>query len=311
MEPLQAANEGLSTSVVTDVFLPLSLALIMFGMGLALRPSHFRLLGDQPQGVVGALVGQILLLPLAAMLVVVVFRAFFGLSFELAVGLLLLAAVPGGATSNVLTWLCRGDTAMSVTLTAITSVGSFILAPVVLFTTVAIVYGDATLISVPFSQVLGLTLVVVAGPVVIGMLVGRRVPTLATKVDRPLRLFSIAVLAGVIGVIIYENRAGFWGFAAATVPAAFALNVLALGAGFLVSYLFRLGPQQRRAAVIEVGFQNGTFAILLAVNQLDSARAALMPGFYSLMMYVTGGLLAAYWMRKRVPMRPLPRPNVA
>lgn len=298
---LQEAAGELTTSPLTDVVLPLALAFIMLGMGLGLRGAHFRLLVTQPRGVIAGLIGQVLLLPVLGTMVAAAAVAWFGWEVELALGLVLLASVPGGATSNMLTWLSRGDTALSVTLTAFTSLGSFLLTPTVLYLSTLVLWGSGEGVSIPLGQVLGLTFGVIAVPVLIGMWVGHKAPRFAVRADKPLRIFGIVFLTVLIAGIIAQNREGFWGFAAATVPASLALNGLALGAGFLVAWLFRLPEAQRRSAVIEVGFQNGTFAILLAISQLESARAALVPGFYSLVMYATGAVLAVYWTRKGAP----------
>lgn len=295
--PLQQAEEGLATSGLTDILLPLILAIIMLGMGLGLRLEHFKLIATNPRGIAAGLIGQLILLPFAGVVVVFFAIGLFDLETELALGLLLLAAVPGGATSNLLTWLARGDTALSVSLTAVTSVFSFLLTPTVLWLTTLALWGQGDFIRVPFIEVLKLTLIVVAGPVVLGMVLGTKWPRLVQATEKPLRIFSTVFLAVLIAGIIFQNREGFWDFAAATVPAALALNVLALGAGFLMATVFRLGMDQTKSVVIEVGFQNGTFGILLAVSQLGSSRAALMPGFYSLMMYVTGVTLALGWSR--------------
>lgn len=295
--PLQQAEDGLATSWLTDALLPLILAIIMLGMGLGLRLEHFKLIAKNPRGIAAGLIGQLILLPVAGATVVFFAIGLFDLETDLAIGLLLLAAVPGGATSNLLTWLARGDTALSVSLTAVTSVFSFLLTPTVLWLTTITLWGRGDFIQVPFDEVLKLTLIVVAGPVILGMVLGTKWPRLAMATEKPMRIFSIVFLAVLIAGIIFQNREGFWEFAAATVPAALALNVLALGAGFLMATVFRLNMPQTKSVVIEVGFQNGTFAILLAISQLASPRAALMPGFYSLMMYVTGVTLALGWSR--------------
>ena len=294
----EAAEPGLQTSLVSDVLLPIALALIMLGMGLGLRPRHFRSVIDRPLVFLGALAGQLVWLPLAAALVVLLWVRGFDLETDLALGLLLLAAVPGGATSNMLSFLARGDVALSVSLTAVTSIFSFLIAPASLWATTTLLWGDAAIVQVSFIEVLKLTLAVVAGPVLIGMLVGHFLPRLHARIDRPLRIASIALLGILIVGLIAQNRADFWSFAAATIPAAAALNVFALAGGYALARLVRAGSEQMRATVIEVGFQNGTFAILLATTQLGSARAALMPGFYSLFMFVSGAGLALWWARR-------------
>lgn len=311
MRLLQDAGQGLETNIVSDVLLPLALAIIMLGMGIGLRPAHFRELLRAPRVAFAALAGQLLLLPAAACLVVFVWVKAFSLEFDLAVGLLLLAAVPGGATSNMLSFLARGDVALSVALTAVTSVGAFLLAPASLWATTTILYGTPEVIQVSLVAVLKLTLAVVAGPVLLGMVLGHYLPRAAARVDRPLRIASIAILAVLIAGVILQNRENFWSFAAATIPAAAALNVLALAAGYAVARLARASGPQMRSTIIEVGFQNGTFAILLAVSQLDSTRAALMPGFYSLFMFASGAALAFWWGRRAREPGPAAQPTEA
>ncbi len=292
------AAPGFETGVLTDVFLPLSLAIIMFGMGLSLKVSDFKRLLSMPRAVGAGLLGQLVLLPLAAMAVTAAFILWFGLSLELALGLLLLSAVPGGATSNLLTFLGKGDHALSVTLTSIVSLGAVVLTPGVLFATTTLLFGDATLIEVSFAEMAKLVLAIVAVPVGLGMAVNARWPDLHAKVDKPLRITGALILAGLIGLIIYQNRADFWLQASLTVPAALALNVVALGVGLWVGYEARLPEDQRRCLGFEVGFQNGTLGIVLAVSQLGSAQAALMPAFYGLVMFFTGGALAWVWSRR-------------
>ncbi len=288
----------LETSVVTDVVLPAVLAVLMFGMGLATPARQFRVAAARPRGLILGLIGQLLALPVMAVLVVVLFHP-TGMERDIALGFLLLGALPGGATSNVLTHLCRGDTALSIVLTALTSLTALIMTPLVMWGASALLYGDGIQTTVPFLNVAGLVLVVITIPVVSGILVARWRPQFAAAADLPFRVAGIAVLAIVVAGAIYENRVGFWDKAAITVPAALALNVLAMSAGWLLGRLTD-GPQ-RRTIVIEVGFQNGTFGILLATTQLDSASAALSPAFYSLVMFATGGLLAMIWARRGTP----------
>lgn len=295
MRWLQEAAEGLETSIISDVFLPIALGLIMLGVGMGIRIKDLKEVFAQPKHLVAGLIGQLILLPLGAMLVVWIAVTWFGLETQLAIGLLLLAALPGGATSNMLTFLARGDTTLSVGLTAITSLMSWILTPSILFGTTYLLYGTGEDITVSFVTVAQITAAVVAGPVLIGMAIGARFPDAHRHVDKPLRIFSIVLLFVLIAGIIFQNREGFWDFARDTIPAAGALNVVALAAGFFVAWIAKAGLARQKSIVIEVGFQNGTFGILLATTQLDSARAALMPGFYSLFMFLTGGLLAAAW----------------
>lgn len=290
-------EHGLETSVLSDVVLPIALAVIMFGMGMSLTWGDFRRVGGLKLAVGVGLVAQLLVLPVLAMGVAIAFTWTVGLAPHLALGLVLLACVPGGATSNMLAYLARADAALSVTLTSIVSLASAFVTPLVFFGATTILFGDASLIQVSLVEMMMLVLVIVAIPILLGMLVRAKRPGFAARAERPARILSVAFLAIVIAGVIVQNGDQFWSLAAQSVPAALTLNLLALGAGFLVARIARLARPQARAISIEIGFQNGTLAIALAVGQLGSPQAAVVPGFYSLVMFVTGGALAWWWAR--------------
>lgn len=289
----------LETSIVTDVFLPLVLAILMFGMGLSTPGKLFGEVARRPRGLVLGLLGQLVALPLLAIGVVALFHP-TGMDRDIAVGLLLLGALPGGATSNVLSHLCRGDTALSIVLTAITSLAALLWTPMVLLLSTGSLYGSGLDVALPIGDVVGLVLAVITIPVTLGLWVARAKPAFAQRADPWFRLGGILVLAFVVAWAIYENRVGFWDKAGMAVPAALVLNLVAMGAGWALGR-FTDGAR-RRSIVIEVGFQNGTFGIVLATTQLDSATAALSPAFYSLVMFATGGALAAWWARRPTPL---------
>jgi BASS family bile acid:Na+ symporter len=288
----------LETSVLTDVALPAVLAVMMFGMGMATPARLFKQVARSPRGMLLGLAGQLLALPLLAVLTVVMFH-YAGMERDIAIGFLLLGALPGGATSNVLAHLCRGDTALSIVLTAITSITAIVWTPLVVLLSTKWLYADALAVNLGFAEVAGLVLVIITIPVVSGILVARRWPALAARSDKPFRVAGIVVLALVVIGAIASNADGFWDKAAVTVPAAFVLNGLAMGTGWLLGRW--ADGASRRSIVIEVGFQNGTFGIVLAVTQLDSATAALSPAFYSLVMFVSGGALAWWWGKRSPP----------
>ncbi len=288
-------SHGLETGIISDVLLPISLAIIMFGMGMSLRRKDFTSIFTAPKGVLIGLVGQLILLPMAGATVVFLFVKYQDLSTPLALGVLVLAASPGGATSNLLTFLSRGDHALSIALTTVVSLASFITTPAVLYIATTALFGNPQLVQMDLGQLMALVLGIVGIPVVFGMWVGNTFPRFKKAADQPVRIAGVVILAVLIAGVIYENRAGFWSLAADTVPAALVLNALALIAGASLALAAGLGSAERRAVIIEVGFQNGTLAIVLAVSQLNSPQAALMPGFYSLVMFVTGGLLAWGW----------------
>jgi BASS family bile acid:Na+ symporter len=289
------SSHGLETGIVSDVVLPLSLAVIMFGMGLGLSGHDFRRVAKVPRAVMVGLLFQVGLLPFLGLLVAWTFRETVGLPDALALGLLLIAACPGGTTSNLVTYLARADAALSVTVTSVSSLVAWIFTPAMFFLTSRLLLGDAARVDVSFVEMAGLVFAIVVVPMLLGMAVRRWRTTFAAAVDRPFRLVSALFLAAVIGWVIYENRADFWSDMARTAPPVVALNVLALAAGLFAGWIARLHVLQSRALSIELGFQNGTLGIALAVGQLNSSEIALMPAFYGLLMFFTGAAVAAWW----------------
>lgn len=295
--PWAPMADGLATGIVTDVLLPLALAVIMFGMGLTLTPDDFRRVGRAPKAVAAGLAGHVVLVPLMAIGVVAGFHYAFGTRESILVGLLLLASCPAGTTSNVVTYLARADAALSVSVTTVNSLVAVITTPLLFLGMTRLLIGDAASIQVSVLEMVGLVLAIVVAPIVVGLLVRRRWPRFAIASERPFRVASSLLLVLVIALAVYQNRVGFWSLAASAVPISLALNVLALAGGLWLGRLVGLGDFQARAVSIEAGFQNGTLGIALAVTQLDDPVAALVPGFYSLTMFVTGAAVAWWWAR--------------
>ncbi|HWH09322.1 MAG TPA: bile acid:sodium symporter family protein [Candidatus Thermoplasmatota archaeon] len=292
-----SSHGGLETSLVTDVVLPVALAVIMLGMGLSLTREDFRRVARQPRAVAVGLVAQVVALPLLAMGVAVAFHHLLGLPSILVMGLLLLACCPGGATSNLVTYLARADAALSVSLTAVNSLAAAVTTPLVFWATTTLVFGSPTAVQVSFVEMAGLVALMLVLPIGVGMAVRETRPAWAARAERPFKVASAAFLVLVVAGVVAQNRAEFWTLAAQSVPASVALNVLVLGAGLLLGRLAGLHRRQARAVAIEGAFQNGTLGIALAVGQLGSAQAAIVPGFYSLVMFLTGGALAYVWAR--------------
>lgn len=289
--------DGLATSVVTDIFLPAALAIIMFGMGMTLTPDDFRRIGRAPKAVAIGLAGHVVAVPLLAMGVVTAFHYALGTPESILLGLLLLASCPAGTTSNVVTYLARADAALSVTVTTVNSLVAVLTTPLLFFGMTKLLLGDAASIEVSILEMVGLVLAIVVSPIVIGLLVRRARPRFAIAAERPFRIASSLLLVLVIAFAVFENRVGFWDLAASAVPISLALNLLALAGGLLLGRLAGLSDYQSRAVSIEAGFQNGTLGIALAVTQLNDSVAALVPGFYSLTMFVTGAAVAWWWAR--------------
>ncbi len=252
----------------------------MFGLGLSLTTEDFRRVARSPRAVVVALGLQVLVLPVVAFGLVTV----FDVPPLLAVGVMLLAASPGGTTANLFSHLFRGDVALNISLTAINSVLSAFTIP--LITNLAISHFDAAgELGLQLGKVLQV-IVIVLVPVGVGMLVRRSAPDLARRADRPVRIFSIVVLAAVsLGAILGERaNIGEYLRQVGLVTGLFCAASLTIG--YAGARLARLGEAQAIATCMEVGIHNTTVALTIALSVLDSTEVAIPSAVYSILMYV-------------------------
>ncbi|GAA3884729.1 bile acid:sodium symporter family protein [Streptomyces lacrimifluminis] len=260
--------------------LPVALAIIMFGLGLSLTTADFRRVARSPKAVVFALIVQIVVLPLLAFGLVEI----FDVDPLLAVGVMLLAASPGGTTANLFSHLFRGDVAFNVTLTAINSVLAAVTIP--LITNLAINYFDAEGdLGLQFGKVLQVIAIVLI-PVGLGMLVRRRSADFAARADRPVRVFSIVILVAVsLGALLgeRENLADYLR-QVGLVTGLFCLASLSIGYGG--ARALRLSEPQAVASAMEVGIHNTTVALTIALSVLDNTTVAVPSAVYSVLMYV-------------------------
>ena len=268
-------------SALTTVLLPLALALVMFGLGLSLTVGDFARVGRQPKAVVIALVLQLLVLPAVCFGLVLA----FGLPPLLAVGLLLLAASPGGTTANLFSHLFRGDVALNITLTAVNSLVAVVTLPVI--TNLAIAWfdpADGGNLGLQFGKTLQVFAVVLV-PVALGMLVRRRAPGFADRMDRPVRIASAVVLALVIVGTIVAERENIAGYLGDVGLPALLFCLISLSVGFLVPRLFGIERRQAIASAFEIGVHNGTLAIAIAISVLGSVELAVPAAVYSVIMF--------------------------
>ena len=273
------------TSVLTDVFLPLGLAVIMGTLGLSLLTADFRRVLVAPRGVAIGLANLLVIAPLLAFGV----AELFGLDPLLAVGLVLLGASPGGTLANLLTHLARGETALSVTMTAVSSVLSVVTVP--LYLGLAIDYFDAGL-SDEVSMV-GTALKVFAITVIplsIGMAYRARRPERALAIEPRLKRAALVVFVLIIIAAVAEEwerlSESFGDVALATLT----LNVAAMSVSFSVARLARLSDRQATAIAMELGIHNATLAIAVATT--IATELALPAAVYSAFMFITAGTFA-------------------
>lgn len=274
---------------LAKVVLPIALFVIMLGMGLSLVPDDFRRVFRFPKAVLVGVGAQILLLPLIGFAVVKLFS--FGQP-ELAVGLIVLTLCPGGTTSNMLTYLGKGDVALSITLTAVVSLVTPFTIPIGTALAMNELMGSSKAIALPIGSTIAVLIAITVLPVVVGMAIHRKWPALSQRADRPVKVLSIVFLFLIIAGLIRENSDNLGAWFADVGAATLALNVCAMGLAFLVAKLARLGKSQQVTIAIEVGIQNGTTALLVTGTLLASAPMTIAPAIYSLIMFATGGLFA-------------------
>lgn len=288
-------------NIVTQLVLPLALFVVMLGMGLSLVPADFRRVFEKPRAVAVGVLGQLLLLPLIALGVITV----LDLPPIFAVGLMVLAFAPGGTTSNAITYLVRGDLALSITLTAVTSLVTPFTIPLGTAWAVSRYLGESASISLPLGSTIAILVAITLVPVSIGMAVRNKKPVLAERAERPVRIISLVTLFLIIGGLVAKERANLPEWFAQTGTATLMLNLASMATGFAISKLARLGRPQALTISIEVGIQNGTTALLVTGTLLGSAQMSIPPAIYSLVMYATAGLLGmALAMGRRREVQP-------
>lgn len=277
------------------VLLPLALIIIMFGMGMTLRLADFKRVLLAPKATLLGLACQLLGLPVIAFGL----AQFFQLPGDLATGLMLVALCPGGPTSNIITHLSKGDTALSVTLTAVASVITVFTIPLLLSMAMGRFLAESQMISLPVGKTFIQLVVVTLLPVALGMWLHASKPALTQRLAGTVNVLSVVFLALVILAAVLNEKNLGQQFALAG-PAAIALNLCGMALGYVVARGSRLPAAQGVTITIEVGIQNGTLALAIALGLLDSARIAMPAVCYSLFMFASGAFMIARNGRRRV-----------
>ncbi len=272
-------------SALSTVGLPVALGIIMFGLGLGLTPADFARVGKHPKAVLVALGCQLVLLPAICFGLVVL----FDLPPLLGIGMMLLAASPGGTTANLYSHLFRGDVALNITLTAINSVISVVTLPII--TSLAISYYDrGDEVQLPLIEVVKVFALVLV-PVLIGMAVRHRSPGFASRMDKPVRIASAVILAVLVLAILLGELENVADYFAAVGAVAGLFCAASLVVGYVVPKALGITEAQAIASSMEIGVHNATLAIFVAVEVLDSVEISVPAAVYSLFMFV----LAALW----------------
>lgn len=285
----------MQASILTDLLLPLSIGIIMFGLGLSLTMDDFRRVARYPLAVGFGLFLQIVLLPFAAALIAIALK----LRPELALGLMLVAAAPGGATANIYSHLAKGDVALNITLTAVNSVIALITLPIVINLSLEYFYGAGQYVPPPHRKIVEVAAIILI-PVLIGMFVRARSEAFAKRMEKPVKIFSIAVLTILILAAIYIERANLLSSIVAVGLACLLFNLVSMLTGYLAPLALKLPERQAIAITMEIGIHNTALAIYVALNVLNNPAASLVPGIYTLCMYLTATLFAVYVSKRNV-----------
>ena len=269
--------------IVTKIA-PIALALIMLGLGLGLTTKDFLRVINNPKDFTIGIVCQLILLPIVAYILVLVLR----LPVEIAVGLMIIAAAPGGVTSNVLTKFANGDVALSITLTAVISLISIISVPFIVLTSANLLgvkdlSSDITMTGIALKMAL-----VVSVPVIIGMVIRKFAENFISS-----NLNIINRITGILFIIVFaaiwiEERENIFNYLAKAGLAVLILNVIMMTLAFYIARFFATGIPQRKCISLECGLQNGTLAVFVATQIFNDIAYMVPTAAYALIMYITG-----------------------
>jgi len=266
-------------SLFSEYFLPVTLAIITLGMGLSLTDKDFRNIFLHPKAVIIGLCSQMILLPLIAWLI----ARSIDIDPIFKVGLMIIAACPGGATSNLITYLLRGNVALSISMTALNSILTLITIPLVVHLSLTAFIHEDTAIQLPVGMTIIKVFLITIVPAFAGTRIRKNFPDFSMKLERPLRVVLPLLLMVIYAGVIFIDQ----GTGAATrsdfieiFPHALMLNILAMVSGFLVARVFRLRVINQFTISIEVGLQNSALAIFVAASLLKSNDMALVPVVY-------------------------------
>lgn len=283
-------------TLLTKVLLPVSLGIIMLGMGMTLIPKDFTRITKFPKAAFIGIVNQLIFLPIIGFSLAIA----FDLDATMAIGLMIIAAAPGGPTSNLITQICKGNIALSVTLTAIVSFATILTIPAIL--SFALDYFGSTseiIIELPVIDIILQILVIIIIPISIGMIIRRLKPAFATRMEKPVRAASTVIFI-LIFIAIVAAKWKFLGDAMKQVGlVTLVLNIATMALGYFTARLFKLNLKDSISITVESGIQNGTLAIVIATTILDNLDMAIPVVAYSIWMFVTGSILMLYFRKRK------------
>jgi len=278
----------------STVILALSLIIIMLGMGLSLVADDFKRIFIYPKAIFVGLTNQLIILPIIGFAITIAFP----LKHEIAIGIMILAACPGGPTSNLIAHLAKGDLALSVSLTAISSLITIITIPFIVNFALVHFLNEGQVIKLDVLKTIIQICAIIVVPVSIGMIIRKYKESFALRMEKPVRKASGIVVALVIIGIVIKEKENLIPYLKQAGLVALILNAATMVVGYYSARLFKIMDKRAISISIESGIQNGTLAIMIAVVLLGNSEYAITPAIYSLLMFFTGGVAIYLGIKK-------------
>ncbi|MFT7588050.1 MAG: BASS family bile acid:Na+ symporter [Limisphaerales bacterium] len=297
MEPIDAVNLEFGAESLN--LLNLILAFIMFGVALPLRLADFKRIATRPKAILGGLFAQLLLLPALTFCLILLLKP----ATSIAMGMILVSCCPGGNTSNFITHLAKGNTALSVSLTAISSVLAFILTPLNFGFWAGNLPDSGQFLdqlSLDLGEITKTVLFVLVLPLILGMYTGIRFPAFSAKAEKPVKFLSILVFIGFVVIAFSGNTAIFAEWIGPIFVLVLLHNALAMLGGFSVAKLLKLPGQDQRTLAIETGIQNSGLGLILVFQHFDGIGGmAVLTAWWGIWHLFSGLCIAGFWSFKR------------
>lgn len=285
--------------IITQVILPLILAFIMFSMGLSLIVDDFKRVAKFPKAFMTGAVLQIFSLPVLAFFLTNFWVTTGSVDPAFAVGVIIIAACPGGVTSNLMTHLGKGDTALSISLTAVLSVVSVFTIPFIVNFGYSSFMEAGNTSALPIAKTIIGIFCITTLPVAIGMLINAKKPEFAARFEPKARAAATALFLLIIIAAVVKKWVPLSSSFTSVGPIILILNLLTMLLAYTVSRALRLDRAKRIAIVFECGLQNGTLAIMIAATFLKNELMMIPGGIYSLLMFFTGGAYLLYLIKSK------------
>lgn len=280
----------MESGTAAQIILPLALFTIMFGVGITLRVSEFKSYIQNPKPVIIGALAQLLLLPLIGLIVVTV----FALPPAMAVGIMILTFAPGGATSNMITLLARGDTAMSVSLTAVSGLVTPFTIPLLAFFAVAYWLGEQAAIAFPVLETMLKLFAIAVLPAILGVIVNHLWPEFCRKAEGTVKIMACLFLFIVVLGIVRANWDSLPALILQLGPAVLSLVMIAMGGGYLLASKLAMSQAQSVTLAVELGIQNAATALMVTTVILDNPVMSASALIYGILMNIPAFLLIAY-----------------